>query len=57
MSRLRRSGGRNDRWETGRMTDAAVLRSLRNDIDATGYYPELVADAMATALGGEVVQA
>jgi Family of unknown function (DUF5998) len=39
------------------MTDAAVLRSLRNDIDATGYYPELVTDAMATALGGEPVRA
>jgi len=39
------------------MTDTAVLRSLRNDIDATGYYPELVADAMATALGGEAVEA
>ena len=39
------------------MSDAALLRRLRQDIDQTGYYPDLVADAMATALGGESVQA
>lgn len=39
------------------MSDAALLHRLRQDIDQTGYYPDLVADAMATALGGEPVQA
>lgn len=39
------------------MTDAALLRRLQHDIDKSGYYPDLVADALATALGGEPVQA
>ncbi len=39
------------------MTDAALMHRLRRDIDKTGYYPDLVADAMATALGGEPVKA
>jgi len=39
------------------MTDAALLHRLRHDLDKSGYYPDLVADAMATALGGEAVQA
>lgn len=37
------------------MTEVAPLRRLRNDIDKSGYYPDLVADALATALGGEPV--
>lgn len=39
------------------MTEAALLRRLRHDIDRYGYYPDLVADALATALGGESVTA
>lgn len=39
------------------MTDAAQLSRLRRDIEQTGYYPDLVADAMATALGGEPLRA
>ena len=39
------------------MVNPALLQRLRQDIDQTGYYPDLVADAMATALGGEPVQA
>lgn len=38
------------------MTDAALLHRLRRDIDQTGYYPDLVSDALATALGGESLQ-
>jgi hypothetical protein len=39
------------------MTEAAQLHRLQRDIDQTGYYPDLVADAMATALGGEPLRA
>lgn len=39
------------------MTEAALLHRLQRDIDQTGYYPDLVADAMATALGGEPLRA
>lgn len=39
------------------MNDAALLHRLRRDIDKSGYYPDLVSDAMATALSGEAVQA
>jgi hypothetical protein len=36
------------------MTDAATLhRRLRTDIERSGYYPTLVADALETALAGE----
>lgn len=36
------------------MTDAGTLhRRLRTDIERSGYYPELVADALETALAGE----
>lgn len=38
------------------MSDAATMRQLRRDIQNSGYYPELVADALATALGGEPVR-
>ena len=37
-----------------RMTDAGTLhRQLRGDIERSGYYPTLVADALETALAGE----
>jgi hypothetical protein len=39
------------------MTEAALLQRLQRDIDQTGYYPDLVGDAMATALGGEPLRA
>jgi hypothetical protein len=39
------------------MSDAAVLHRLRTDIELSGYYPELVTDALSTALGGEPVRA
>ncbi len=51
MSRFR------GRWDTTGMTDAALLHRLRHDIDKSGYYPDLIADAMATALGGEQLTA
>ncbi len=36
------------------MVDTAlVARSLREDIERTGYYPALVADSLGTALGSE----
>ena len=36
------------------MTDASTLhRRLRTDIERSGYYPTLVADALETALAGE----
>ncbi|MGA0980757.1 MAG: DUF5998 family protein, partial [Candidatus Nanopelagicales bacterium] len=36
------------------MTDAGTLhRQLRGDIERSGYYPALVADALETALAGE----
>jgi hypothetical protein len=38
----------------GAMTDAGTLhRQLRGDIERSGYYPALVADALETALAGE----
>lgn len=36
---------------------ATVARSLRADIDRAGYYPDLVADSLGTALGQEQVEA
>lgn len=39
------------------MTDAALLHRLRSDIDNAGYYPELVSDALDTALAAEAVVA
>ncbi len=35
------------------MTDAALAQQLRSDIQRSGYYPDLVADALDTALAGE----
>ena len=32
------------------MTDAALVQQLRSDIQRSGYYPDLVADALDTAL-------
>jgi len=43
-------------WQDGSMTNAAVVELLMGDIARTGYYPELVSDALDTALAGEVVQ-
>ncbi|MEI6622659.1 MAG: DUF5998 family protein [Actinomycetes bacterium] len=34
-----------------------VADALRTDIERTGYYPALVSDCLATALGGEQLQA
>lgn len=53
----RRQPSQSQKWDTVGMTDAALLRRLRRDIDKSGYYPDLVADALATALGGEPVEA
>lgn len=38
------------------MTDAAMTLRLRSDIERSGYYPDLVADALDTALAGEVLR-
>ena len=35
------------------MTDAALVQQLRSDIQRSGYYPDLVADALDTALASE----
>ena len=35
------------------MTDSALQQRLREDIERSGYYPDLVSDALDTALGGE----
>jgi hypothetical protein len=37
------------------MTDSALARQLRSDIQRSGYYPDLVADALSTALAGEAL--
>lgn len=38
------------------MTDASTLRTaLRTDIERSGYYPDLVSDALDTALAGEAL--
>lgn len=40
------------------MVDTAMVKdALRTDIERTGYYPALVSDCLATALGGEDLQA
>jgi len=39
------------------MSETVVRERLRRDIDTTGYYPGLIADALDTALGGESVRA
>ena len=35
------------------MTEIALAQKLRSDIQRSGYYPDLVADALETALAGE----
>jgi hypothetical protein len=35
------------------MTESATAAQLRSDIQKSGYYPDLVADALETALAGE----
>jgi len=35
------------------MTDAVLQQRLREEIERSGYYPDLVSDALDTALGGE----
>jgi hypothetical protein len=37
------------------MTDSALAQQLRSDIQRSGYYPDLVADALETALAGEAL--
>ena len=37
------------------MTDSAIGQQLRKDIQKSGYYPDLVADALDTAVAGEVL--
>lgn len=37
------------------MTDSALAQQLRSDIQRSGYYPDLVADALQTALATEPV--
>ncbi len=39
------------------MTDSALAGKLRVDIDRAGYYPELVAEALETAVAGESLAA
>jgi hypothetical protein len=39
------------------MTDSALAAQLRTDIQLSGYYPELVAEALDTALAGEALRA
>jgi hypothetical protein len=38
-----------------RMTESALAQQLRSDIQRSGYYPDLVADALETALAGEAL--
>lgn len=38
------------------MSDARLVDRLRTDIERSGYYPDLVADALDTALAGEPLQ-
>ena len=40
-------------WNNAHMSDAALAQQLRTDIQRSGYYPDLVADALDTALAGE----
>ena len=43
-------------WNNARMTDSALAQKLRSDIQRSGYYPDLVADALETALAGEALR-
>ena len=40
-------------WKNDGMTESALARQLRKDIQRSGYYPDLVADALETSLAGE----
>ena len=40
-------------WKNADMTDQRLGERLRRDIERSGYYPDLVADALDTALAGE----
>ena len=40
-------------WQDGRMSKPGSALALRQDIQRSGYYPELVAEALDTALSGE----
>lgn len=42
-------------WNNARMSESALAEQLRSDIQRSGYYPDLVADALETALAGEVL--
>jgi len=42
-------------WNNARMTESALAQKLRSDIQRSGYYPDLVADALETALAGEAL--
>ena len=44
-----------DAWQDDHVAD--LDQALRGDIQRSGYYPDLVADALETALGGEDLQA
>jgi len=37
------------------MTDIALVQQLRSDIQRSGYYPDLVADALDTAMAAELL--
>jgi hypothetical protein len=39
------------------MSEAALDEQLRSDIQRSGYYPDLVSDALSTALAGETLAA
>ncbi|MEY4137357.1 MAG: hypothetical protein RL205_1485, partial [Actinomycetota bacterium] len=39
------------------MSEAALDEQLRSDIQRSGYYPDLVSDALSTALAGESLAA
>jgi hypothetical protein len=42
-----------EEWNNDAMTESVLGQQLRTDIQKSGYYPDLVADALETALAGE----
>ena len=48
--------GLNGSWQDDGMAPVAQADQLRSDVQRTGYYPELVCDALETALAGEQVK-
>jgi hypothetical protein len=42
-------------WQDAGMPPAAIVHRLKSDIQRTGYYPELVSDALETVLAGEAL--